>query len=306
MERRLAVHARRNPQALIGAAARRQISLLLLGAMMVAAGTPAVAAPKRKNAKAAFDRGIAAYKKDKFAEASAALARSFDLERDVETLFAWAQSERKLDHCDRAIELYEKILAFDLPQANREAVNVKLAECRAQIAETKPARAPKPVEPPPVKPTKPAEPPPAPPSPPVVAAPPAPPTPIVAAPPPAPPAAVASPWYKDPIALTLLGVGVAGAGAGTVLLVSAGSLDSDSKAAFKDLRYDDSQRLADQAKSRGTLGYVTLGVGGALIAGGVVWIALRHRDAEPAQSTATAVTGWLAPGGGGLAVLGAF
>jgi len=101
-------------------------------------------------------------------------------------------------------------------------------------------------------------------------------------------------------------VGVAGAGAGTVLLISAGSLDSDSKAAFKDLRYDDSQRLADQAKSRGTLGYVTLGVGGALIAGGVVWIALRHRDAEPAQGTAPAVTGWLAPGGGGLAVLGAF
>ena len=289
---------------MIGAAARRRISLLLLGAALVSAASPVAAAPKRKTAKAAFDRGIAAYKKEKFAEASAALARSFDLERDVETLFAWAQSERKLDHCDKAIELYEKILTFNLPPANREAVGVKLAECRAQLAEAKPTKAPeaklaKPAEGKPAE-AKPAEPPPAAPAP---GPPPPAPAPDVAATTTTTAPVAASPWYTDPIALTLLGLGVAGAGTGTALLFSAASLDSDSKAAFTGLRYDDAQRLADRAKSRGTLGYVTLGAGGALIAGGLVWIALRHRDVEPAQST---VTGWLAPGGGGLAVLGAF
>jgi tetratricopeptide (TPR) repeat protein len=276
---------------LIGAAARRRISLLLLGASLVSAASPAFAAPKRKNARAAFDRGIAAYKKEKFADASAALARSFDLERDVETLFAWAQSERKLDHCDKAVELYEKILAFDLPPANREAVNVKLAECRTQI-DTKPAE-PVAVEPPRVEPPR-VEPTPQP-------------APVVT-PPPSPPAAPSvRHWYKDPIALTLLGVGIAGAGAGTALLLSASSLDSDSKTAFAGNRYDDSQHFADQAKARGTLGLITVSAGGALIAGGLLWIALRDRgDAEPAQPAQTVMTGWMGHGGGGLAVVGAF
>ena len=286
MERRLAVHARRDPQALIGDG-RRRASMLMLVATLVSVASPAAAKPKRRDAKLAFDRGVAAYKKNSFVSASAALARSFELERDVDTLFAWAQSERKLDHCDKAIELYEKLLTFDLPVANRQAVDVKLAECRSLAVEPAPKADAAPVEPPRVEPK--------------IA-----PPPVVEPPAAAPPAPVVErssrrSWYADPITLTLLGTGVVAAGVGTGLLVSARSLDNDSRAAFLANHYDDAQHLADRAKSRGTIGLVTTAAGGALVVGGIVWIAL-HRGGNEQRS----VTGWLAPAGGGLAVTGWF
>jgi hypothetical protein len=282
---------------LIGAGARRQIALVLLGATVISTASPAFATPKRRNAKAQFDRGVAAYRKENYVVASQALARSFDLERDVDTLFAWAQSERKLNHCDKASELYEKILTFDLPAANREAVDEKLAECRGMIADAK-AESPAVTEPPRVEPV-PAAP---------VAPPPTPtPAAVVFAQPPVAPAPRVDhawrPWYKDPIALTLLGVGIVGTGAGAALLVSANSLDGDFKTAFRDGRYDDALHLSDQAKSRGTIGLVTTAAGGAVLIGGLAWIALRHHEPEPAQ---TALSGWLTPAGGGIALTGGF
>ena len=105
MERRFAVHAR---TAVIAAA-----SLL--------ATTTASAAPKGAEARAAFDKGVAAYKKADYAGASDALGRSFTLEADADTLYAWAQTERKLNHCDKAVELYERLLTMDLPEANKAA-----------------------------------------------------------------------------------------------------------------------------------------------------------------------------------------
>src|SRR6185436_14201758 len=101
-------------------------------AVVLVAGA-ADAKPRRRDARVAFDRGVTAYQKGNFEAASEALGKSFTLERDVDTLFAWAQSERKLEHCDKAIELYEKLLAFNLPAANREAVETKLTECRTQL-----------------------------------------------------------------------------------------------------------------------------------------------------------------------------
>ena len=294
MERRLAVHARRNPQALTGGG-RRRASMIMLATALLAGASPAAAKPKRRDAKLAFDRGVAAYKKNSFVAASAALAKSFELERDGDTLFAWAQSERKLDHCDKAIDLYEKLLAFDLPPANRQAVDVKLEECRAIVAEPIPKAPPPRAEPPRAEPPR-VEPPRVEPTPPPAV------EPVVVVPPPvAEEPAVRRAWYKDPITLTLLGTGVVASGIGAGLLVSAGSLDSDSKAAFKGNHYDDAQRLADQAHSRGNIGLITVSAGGALVIGGVVWIAL-HRG-SPEQRV---VTGWLAPGGGGLAVAGGF
>jgi len=304
--------------------------MLMLAAALVSAASPAAAKPKRRDAKLAFDRGVAAYKSNRFVAASAALAKSFELERDVDTLFAWAQSERKLDHCDKAIELYEKLLAFDLPEANREAVDVKLAECRSVAAESPPRVAarvePRRVEPARVEPVR-AEParvepraeparaeprvePRAEPAraeprtDPNVAAP-ASPSPVaeaqVVAPPPDGERSARHAWYTDPVTLTLLGLGVTATGVGTGFLVSARALDSDSKAAFLSNHYDDAQHLADQAKSRGNIGVVTIAAGGALLAGGVVWMALHRGGSEQ-----RVVTGWLVPTGGGLAVTGGF
>jgi len=261
---------------------------------LAAMASAAEAKPKRRDAKTWFDRGVAAYKKGSFEAASEALGKSFDLERDVDTLFAWAQAERKLDHCGKAIELYEKLLAFDLPPANKEAVDAKLTECRTQLLvsdrkATPPesAVAPSP-DPLPVAPkADPTGEPPgagdhgASPSSPVTDARPG-----------------ARAWYKDPISLALVGAGAVATGVGVGFLASAKSLDGDFKAA-KD--YQKAQDLSAQAKSHGNIGLIATGVGGALVVGGVAWI-FTHRGTTEQHT----MTGWLAPGGGGLAIAGSF
>src|SRR5688500_6981072 len=112
MERRLAVHAGAHREKMIG-----RIALAL-----VVATSSAVAAPKTGEARVQFDRGVAAYTKGDYATATEALGASFVLEADAETLFAWAQTERKLGHCDRAIDLYAKLLAMDIPAENKPAI----------------------------------------------------------------------------------------------------------------------------------------------------------------------------------------
>ena len=105
-------------------------------------------------------------------------------------------------------------------------------------------------------------------------------------------------WYSDPIALSLLGAGAVASGVGVGFLVSAQSASSKSKTAPD---YPTAQSLKHTAEQRGTIGMVSTIGGGALLAGGVVWIVL-HRDTRERR----AVTGWLSPGGGGLAITGPF
>jgi tetratricopeptide (TPR) repeat protein len=303
VERRFAVHAGDNPQAVTSAGARpgserhqrgawRPVVALVALASMASV---AEARPKRRDARAAFDRGVAAYQKGNYEAASEALARSFSLERDVDTMFAWAQSERKLEHCDKAIDLYERLLAFNLPVANKTAVEQKLDECRTVIAQQKrrpepePAGEPMPARPKPVEPTsEPGES-----------------TGRVADRTVAPvspsdggPALHARAWYTDPVALGFLGTGLAATGIGAGILVSARSLDSDANHAAD---YNEALDLNRKAKSRATIGLVTTGAGGALLIGGILWIAL-HRDTTESHP----VTAWMAPGGGGVAFSGSF
>jgi tetratricopeptide (TPR) repeat protein len=265
--------------------------LALMAVAMTGVGETADARPKGREAKAEFNRGVAAYQKGDFEAASAALGKSFGLERDVDTLFAWAQAERKLEHCDKAIDLYEKLLGFKLPAANKTAVEQKLTECRAIVAQQKAA------EPgPAVSPSIESRTGPAPGEPQSSAAGQA------AIAPAAAPLTDTSPatraWYKDPISLSLIGTGAVATGIGVGFLLSARSADGGVAHAPN---YDEAVHLADQAKSRGNIGLVATAVGGALLVGGVVWIAT-HRHATESR----VLTGWLAPNSGGLAVAGAF
>ena len=244
MERRLAVHA--------GAIA------LILATLAGSAG----AAPKRRAAKLQFQKGLTAYKKGSYDEASAAFERSFKLESDQDTLFAWAQSERKLEHCTHATELYTKLLAMKLPAANRAVVAQQLTEC-----------------------TPPAEP---------VAAPAPAPTPTVE---PEPPAATPAPlpqlhddsplaqprdtgevdhraWYRDPVGDGLAVVGIGGLAAGTTFLLMAHSDDSRAHASNM---YTTFQSLESTAHSRGETGVIALGTGVAFVAAAAVWYALNDR-----------------------------
>ena len=154
-----------------------------LAMLVLVVGSVARAAPTRPDAKAEFDRGLAAYSAGNYASAADALAKSYSLEPDPETLFAWAQSERKHGHCEKAIELYTKMLEFELGEENRREVNQHIDECKATLPKT---------------------------------APPPPPPPRVVQ-----PTVVRRPWWQDPVGGVLVGAGVVGGVVGTVFLFQA-------------------------------------------------------------------------------------
>ena len=289
MERRISVLAGGNTQALIHLGGPWRAWLVAV--MLVSISSAAEARPKRRDARAAFDRGVTAYQKGNFEAAATALSKSYDLEHDVDTLFAWAQTERKLERCDKAIELYEKLLASNLPSANKSAVEQKLSECRVVVAQQKPVAAPAAVPPaaePAVQPK----------------AQPASRSPRVADSTdsaPEPPlrsdaGSTRRAWFKDPVALGLIGTGVLATGVGAGLVVSASSLANATPK-----NWDEAVDNSKTATSRGYIGQASMAVGGALVIGGVVWIVAHRGGTERA-----AVTGWVAPGGGGLAVGGPF
>lgn len=269
-ERRLAVFAGPSRRQEVTRTARRSAALIA-GAILLAS-TAAGAVPKNPKARAAFDEGIAAYQKSNWAGAADAFGRSYGLEADVETLFAWAQAERQQDHCDKAVELYTKLLESNLPDENKQVVTEKIGECKKLLGVTTPPPAPEP------KPVPAPEPKPA--------------------PPPEPPKGPEgkSRW-RDPIGGALVGAGVIGLGVGGYFLVAAKGADSDAKSATN---YFDAQRFTDDAESKGKLGVIATLAGGALIAGGVVRY-LTH-GGKPRT-----VTGWIVPGGGGgIAAFGRF
>ncbi|HEX4454699.1 MAG TPA: hypothetical protein VH143_27755 [Kofleriaceae bacterium] len=231
-------------------------------ALIVALAGVAHAAPKKRSAKLQFQKGVSAYQKGDYMGASAAFERSFKLEVDQETLFAWAQAERKLDHCDRASELYAKLLAMKLPAENRAVIEQQVAECAALAPKPEPAPAPAP-------PPEPA---------PVVEQPPSATAPLPAIredsalAQPRDSGESSSPWYRDPVGDSFAVVGVAGLATGAAFLVSAHSADSKAHGAGT---YQMFQSLETSAHSRGETGVIALGAGVAFVAAAVVWYVVR-------------------------------
>jgi hypothetical protein len=243
---------------------------------VLATSAGAAASPKTPRAKAAFAAGVKAYQAHSWALASKQLEKSFSLERDVETLFAWAQSERQLEHCDKASELYDKILTFDLPPANKAAVKEKLEECRVILDAANPKPDPTPV---------------------VVEEPKR--DPVRVEPPPLPPHEPRARW-KDPIGLSLVGAGAVGAVIGTVYLI-AGASASSTSASFQSTDRKQFESYAATANSDGRIGVAAATIGGGLIALGLIWYATHGRNDET-----TRVTGWLSSESSGLALGGRF
>lgn len=264
MERRFAVHAGAYRQALI----------------LVLVAVPAAAAPHGAKAKVLFENGVKAYSSGDYAVAAEAFGKSEALEDDAETLFALAQSDRKLDRCDLAIPLYQKLLKKkELPPENKEAVAVQLEECKQLVATPKPEPEPEP------KPEPKVEPKPEPkPEPKIVAK--VEPEPESRPEPAAPPAEPEGrAWWKDPVGDALVGAGLVGLGFGVAFMLSAQTADQDKANA---MNYPDYLRLADRATTNGEIGMVGLAAGGAFIAGGIVWYAT-HRGHSRVAPTATGV-----------------
>jgi tetratricopeptide (TPR) repeat protein len=259
---------------------RRLAATLALVALVV----PAHAAPKKKDAKAAFDRGVAAYQREDYAKAATELGKSFDLEADLETLYAWAQAERMQDDCDAASKLYRKLLGYDLPDENKEVIREKLEECRKLLDEPdepvevdgedtwpvgKPRERPTEEDPPTMRPGK-----------------------------------SGTPWYTDKLGHALVGSGAVAIVVGVVFLGQA----SDAQAAAQ-VSYEDFGPANARAESRGRMGSTALIIGGGLILGGLAHYVLRDdgsRPPTPIEESETVLVPWLNADGGGLATMGRF
>ena len=113
------------------------LSLLLCASMLSAlAPAPAWAAPSRKQraeAKAHFERAAELYNQEDYAGAADEFEQAYELNPQVDTLFAWAQAERLAGDFSAAAELYQRLLDGELSDTQREAVQTVLAEVQAEF-----------------------------------------------------------------------------------------------------------------------------------------------------------------------------
>ena len=229
---------------------------------------PAIArADPGGDAKAHVARATQAHKEGRYDDARVELEAAYALTPKPELLYALGQVHAKLGRCGDATAYFRRFAALQSDPQLTRVIDQAIAAC------------------------KPAAPPPA-------AAPAAPPS-------PAPPATATPPegarWYHDKLGDGLVLAGITAAIVGLVEYRSAVSdLDAaeDRTAAPTVTRYFE---LVGEARDKRTTALVLTGVGGLLIAGGVVHYALHDRGAE-ARGVAVAP----APGGGLVTYEGRF
>lgn len=114
-------------------------SKLAILAAVIAIGSASVA--RADQATELFKQGTEAYKQGNYADASRLLQKAYDLDHNVNTLFALAQAERLLGECKLAVPHYKKVLdeMSDLNVAKLVQQNLSLCEKQdPSLAEPKP------------------------------------------------------------------------------------------------------------------------------------------------------------------------
>lgn len=229
---------------------------------------PAIArANPGDDAKAHVARATQAHKQGRFDDARVELEAAYALTPKPELLYALGQVHAKLGRCDDATAYFRRFAATQSDPQVARVIDQAIAAC-------KPAAPPPPVAPPPAAPV-------ASPAPPATAAPPE-----------------AARWYHDKLGDALV---LAGATAAIVGLVEYRSAVSDLDAAEAATTVTRYLELVGEAHDKRTTALVLTGVGGLLIAGGIVHYALHDRGAE-ARGVAVAP----APGGGLITYQGRF
>jgi hypothetical protein len=138
-----------------------------------------------------YQKGLEEYKAQRFDSASALLSQSFDRDPQPQALFAWAQSERFLFHCEKAALLFDRFIAMS--QSEQQTAAAVLAKRRC-------------VAPPAV-------------------------SPVVSLPTVPPPAPARPVWYRDVFGGSLCAVGVVAIASGVSLVVSAHGLAGEAQSA---------------------------------------------------------------------------
>jgi hypothetical protein len=224
------------------------------------------------DARAHWERGLAAHAARHYPAASAEFATCYRLAQRRECLFAWAQAARLAGDCETARELYRRYLEGALSPRQAEAARGQLATCEAQIAarvdrRSDPTGEPRTAAEPRSRSAQPGDEPGA-----ALHRPPADRPPPIDAPP-------GSPWYRDGWGDVLAGSGVAAVAAGAAIYGSA-RRDAASGAPTYDA-YAEHFRSAEAGR-RWAL--AAIGAGSVLIASGVIHMMLR----EAATPTAAA------------------
>jgi hypothetical protein len=238
---------------------RSALVVLLVSAAFVGRVRAADAAAR---ARGLYQKGVAAYEKRDYERAVEALRAAHELDPRPQTLFAWAQAERLSGDCPSAMVLYRQFLDGEPTEVQAEAARQALLRCERSLA-SRPVEEPEPAVPPPVAPVEPRA---------ITAAPPP-----KAAPAPAPRAGRR--FYQDPLGDALVGGGLVAATVGVVLLATGESPDGATT-------YGEFAERRDRRLNRQRAGAVALGVGAALVAGGVIRWALWAGEGEAGVSLA--------------------
>jgi hypothetical protein len=192
--------------------------------------------------------GEAAYREERWDDASVAFDAAWRRTGDPIFLYTRAQVERRAGRCEVAIELYEQFLATKPPAEAGAAAQGYLDGCRA----SQPAPTPDPTEPPASEPTT---------------------STIDTLP---PPSATQRPWSRDPTAAVLIAAGGAAMIAGAALIGVAHRDVDHAGEAPDDRSYGD--RIT-RARRFEIAGATVLPIGALLVAGAAIrWALLARRQ----------------------------
>ncbi len=215
-------------------------------------------------AKRLFAEAQQAFEAGDYATASARLESAYFIEPKGALLYPWAQAERQLDHCETAIDLYRKYIDSGPSEKMAAAAESNIERCELRMKEAKKGDEP----PPPIEGTDDEV---------------------------APFGEVETddepPGKQDEldprkdkigvaVGATLVGVGAAGLAAGGTLLGVAAGRAKATDDATSQTRYEE---LRKQAKSLNTGGIVALSIGGALLVGGIVQLAIVGANRKKAK-----------------------
>ncbi len=198
-----------------------------------------------------IDRAEVAVGEGRWLDAADEYAVVFDATGNLRVRYAQAEALRLGGACERAIPAYEDYLAGDPSDAMRVRTEQRVRVCREEVARKAALRDPPPSpQPPPPSDASVAE------------------DPGTQTPPP--------PWYRDPLGDGLVAVGLASSIAGGVVLGLGVRENDASDEATTDSAFATS---VERARTMTIAGGVTLGVGGALLVGGIVrWVVVDRRQ----------------------------
>jgi hypothetical protein len=232
----------------------RSIAVLLVLLAATANARAADEDPPIRNAeaRARLVEGLRRFADKQYAEAAEELLKGLAIEPHPDLAYALGQAERHLGQCAKAIEHYNVVLRTSASKVKSAHAEYQLVRCRATLDAE---RLEKPVVPPAPDSAKPLDAPEAPPAARV----------SLAAP---------SPWYRDTAGMTLTV-------AGGVTLVSGLGLFADAEHTIVggQSQWNTWNASAD-AVPRQIAGIVILSVGGAVLVGGAVRLALVSRRAH--------------------------